>query len=116
LKILIVEDNLDIKEVLDYILKDDGHEVASCPDGSSLTALDRIKPDLILMDDKLAEVRGSDLCLQLKNNDTTKNIPVIIMSAMPNLQEIARKCLADAYLEKPFNIEVITELIEGFSK
>ena len=52
MKILVVEDNLDIKEVLGYILKDDGHEVVFCLDGSSLTTLDTIKPDLILLDDK----------------------------------------------------------------
>jgi DNA-binding response OmpR family regulator len=116
LKILVVEDNLDIKEVLGYILKDDGHETVFCPDGSLLTSLDSIRPDVVLLDDKLAEVWGSDLCIRLKTDDTTKNTPVILMSAMPNLPEIARNCLADAYLEKPFNIDTITDLIRGFEK
>lgn len=116
MKILVVEDNLDIKEVLDYILKDDGHETVFCPDGSKLNFLDSIKPDVVLLDDKLAEVWGSDLCTRLKSDHTTKNIPVILMSAMPNLPEIARNCFADAYLEKPFNIDTITGLIRNFNK
>ena len=103
-------------QIIRHILKDDGHEVDFCLDGSSLTTLDTIKPDLILMDDKLAEVWGSDLCIQLKSDHATKNIPVILMSAMPNLPEIARICQADAYLEKPFNIDAITELIKSFNK
>ena len=114
MKILVVEDNIDIKELLGYVLEDEGHEMISCLDGSSLTNLDRIKPELILLDDKLATVWGSDLCIRLKNDHTTKNIPVILMSAMPNLAEIARNCLADAYLEKPFNIETVIQLIKDF--
>jgi DNA-binding response OmpR family regulator len=116
LKILVVEDNLDIKELLDYILGDDGHETVSCLDGSLLTDLDRIEPDLILLDDKLATVWGSDLCIRLKTDHKTKNIPVILISAMPNLPDIARNCLADAYLEKPFDIDAVTGLIRNFHK
>jgi DNA-binding response OmpR family regulator len=116
LKLLVIEDNRDIEEIMDFILKDDGHEVVSCPDGSSLDLLDTIKPDVILMDDKLAEVRGSALCLQLKNNDATKGIPVILTSAMPDLPNTAIKCNADAYLEKPFNIDSLIEIIKRFAK
>lgn len=116
MKILVVEDNPDIKEVLDYILEDGGHEAFFSPDGSSLSQLEDINPDIILLDDKLAEEWGSELCIRLKNDNTSKNIPVILMSAMPNLPEIARQCQADAYLEKPFNIETIIALIERFAR
>ena len=116
MKLLVIEDNPDIEEILDYILKDDGHEVVSCPDGSSLHALDTIKPDVILMDDRLAEAKGSLLCLRLKSDDTTKNIPVILTSAMPDLPNTAIRCNADAYLEKPFNIDSLIEVIKRFAK
>jgi len=116
LKLLVIEDNPDIEEILGYILNDDGHEVISSPDASALETLDTIKPDLILMDDKLVELRGSDLCLQLKSNDRTKNIPVILTSAMPDLPNTAIKCKADAYLEKPFNIDLLSEMIRSFSR
>ena len=116
MKILVVEDNPDIKEVLDYILEDGGHEAVFSPDGSLLSKLEDIKPDIILLDDKLVEEWGSELCVRLKSDNASKNIPVILMSAMLNLPEIARQCQADAYLEKPFNIETIIDLIERFAK
>lgn len=116
MKILVIEDNPEIKEIVDYILKEDGHEVFSCSDGSCLSDLDTIEPDLILMDDLLGQVRGTDLCLQLKNDTVTKNIPVMLMSAMPNLPEMAIKFQADAYIEKPFNIDVLVESIQRFTK
>jgi DNA-binding response OmpR family regulator len=116
LKLLVIEDNPDIEEILGYILNDDGHEVISSPDGSPLNFLDIIKPDVILMDDKLTESRGSELCLELKSNDRTKNIPVILTSAMPDLPNTAIRCKADAYLEKPFNIDILSEMIRSFAR
>ncbi len=112
---MIIEDNPDIEEVLGYILNDDGHEVISCSDGSSLDSLDTIRPDLILMDDILAGVRGSMLCRQLKDNTDTSHIPVILISAMPNLAKTAASCGADAYIEKPFNIDTVSEAIKKFA-
>jgi two-component system phosphate regulon response regulator PhoB len=116
LKILVVEDNSDLKEVLDYILEDEGHEAVFCPDGRLLTELSVIKPNIILLDHRLVEEWGSNLCIRLKSDNASKNIPVILMSAMPNLPEIAEQCYADAYLEKPFNIETIIDLIKRFTK
>jgi DNA-binding response OmpR family regulator len=118
LKILVIEDNPDITEVLDYILKDDGHEVISCPDGTSLNSLDSKKPDVILMDDILSTTttRGSEFCCLLKSNGDTKNIPVILISARPNLQDTARKCGADTYIEKPFNIDHLVDVVKLFAK
>jgi len=116
LKILVIEDNSDIKEIVSYILKEDGHEVIPCSDGSSLSTLDIIKPDLILMDDLLGDVRGTDLCLELKSDAATKNIPVMLMSAMPNLPEMAIKYQADAYIEKPFNIDTLMGLVQRFTQ
>ena len=98
MRILVIEDNLDIKEVLDYILQDEGHEAIPCSDGSSLSALDTIKPDLILMDELLLGVRGSDLIIKLKADKTTRDIPVVLISAVPHLKSLAEKCGANAYL------------------
>jgi DNA-binding response OmpR family regulator len=115
LKILVIEDNPDIKEVLDYILSDEGHEAIQCSDGSSLTSLDQLKPDIVLIDEILGSVRGSDLIKKLKADENTRPIPVVLISAMPNLEDIARKSGADAFLEKPFNIDNLTDIIKRLS-
>lgn len=115
MRILVIEDNLDIKEVLDYILQDEGHEAIPCSDGSSLSALDTIKPDLILMDELLLGVRGSDLIVKLKADRKTRDIPVVLISAVPHLKGLAEKCGANAYLEKPFNIDALTDILKRYS-
>jgi len=114
-KILVIEDNLDIKELLDYILDDDGHEVIPSSDGTILASIDTIKPDLVLMDELLADTRGSLLCRKLKSDDATKQIPVILISAMPQIENIAAECGADAYIEKPFNIDTLIEVVKRFA-
>ena len=114
MKILIIEDNPDIEEVLDYILKDEGHEVIQASDALLLNQLDSLQPDLILMDEILVNLRGSVLIKGLKADPETHHIPVILISAMPNLRDIAEECGADAYLEKPFDITTITDLVENF--
>jgi two-component system, OmpR family, phosphate regulon response regulator PhoB len=115
LKILVIEDNPDIKEILDYILNDEGHEVVECNDGSSIEVLERLRPNLILMDEMLTGVRGSELIKKMKADEAKRRTPVILISAMPNLNEIAAQCGADAFIEKPFNLETLTDLIKNFT-
>jgi DNA-binding response OmpR family regulator len=115
LKILVIEDNPDIKDILDYILQDYGHKVISASDGSILNSLDNIKPDLVLMDEILTGPRGSTLCRNLKSDDSTKAIPIVLISAMTQLSTIAAECGADAYIEKPFNLDTLTEVIRRFA-
>ncbi len=115
MKILVIEDNLDITELLDYILKYDGHEVIPSLDGTVLNSLDIIQPDLVLMDEILSNTRGSLLCRKLKSDDATKSIPVILISAMPLIETIAAECGADAYIEKPFNIDTLIEVVKRFA-
>jgi DNA-binding response OmpR family regulator len=80
-----------------------------------LNSLNTIKPDLILLDEILADQRGSALCRRLKNNDTTKHIPVVLISAMPDLKNLALECGADAYIEKPFDIETLVGVVRNFA-
>ena len=115
MKILVIEDNRDIKEILDYILQDDGHEVISASDDTILNSLDSIKPDLVLMDEILSGPRGSTLCRNLKSNTSTRAIPVVLISAMSGIKTIAADCGADAYIEKPFNLDTLTGVIRRFA-
>lgn len=116
MRIIVIEDDADIKEILDYILNEDGHEVISWSDGALLDAIYEIDPDLILMDEILSGPSGSTLCKRLKNCADTSAIPVVLLSAMPNLDQTASACGADAYIEKPFNIDALIDVIHRFAK
>jgi DNA-binding response OmpR family regulator len=113
-RIVVIEDNPDISEIMDIILKDDGYEVIPSEDGSIAENFFEIKPDLVLMDELLPGKRGSEWCKYIKTNPDLKHITVLLVSTMPNLEQLAEKSGADGFLEKPFNISVLADMIRSF--
>jgi DNA-binding response OmpR family regulator len=116
MKIVVIEDNPDIVDVVDYILSGNGHEMISCKDGSIAAKLDNINPDLVFIDEYLPVKRGSDICKHIKANPRLKHLPVILISTIPHLEKIATQSGADAYLEKPFELNDLIALTNRFAK
>jgi len=106
-KILIVEDEPDLQQVLDYNLRQAGHDVLSAKLGHEGIRLAREQhPDLVLLDLMLPDVSGTEVCKTLKENSTTKGIPVLMVTARG--EEIDRvvgfELGADDYVVKPFSV------------
>lgn len=103
-KILVVDDNIDILHVVQAILETHGFEVLTTPRGEeTIEKTEAYNPQLILMDVYLsAGVDGREICNALKQNDATKDIPVIMFSAQTKLEEVLRVCRADDFIAKPF--------------
>jgi DNA-binding response OmpR family regulator len=112
-KILIADDDLAILDALQMILQVDGYEVECTSEGNSILGHD-FTPDLYLLDLWMSGVAGEDICRQLKRDPKTKNIPVILVSAHQNVEEIARQAGADGYLIKPFEIAELHNLLKSF--
>lgn len=108
-KILMIEDNPDILEITEYLLSENGYEVVAAPTTDILSDLPHIKPDIILLDG----TSGHKQCKTLKSTDTTKNIPVIIISAANGIEKIAQDCLADCFVKKPFDADHLLEVVEN---
>lgn len=119
-KIMVIEDDTDIRETIVYALEDAGYEVIASENARILKHLDSHKPDLILLDNWLSDwksdANGQQLSKQLKSDPGTKHIPVIIVSAISNLKEVAEEGLADGYLKKPFDLKALTGIIKKFTK
>jgi len=105
-KILVVDDEPDIVELISYNLKKEGFEVSSALDGNE--ALVRIKKadfDFLILDLMLPGVQGMELCRILRNNPATRHIPVIMLTA--KAEEVDRiiglETGADDYITKPFS-------------
>lgn len=113
-KILIVDDDEDILNIMNYILKEDGYSVITSSTSKILSKLEKIKPDLILLDCWLPEGFGDDFCREIKSNPFYKHIPIIIISALNNVGFIAQKCNADAYIEKPFDTEHLSAMVKQY--
>lgn len=110
-KILIIENDRDIREIVDIILTERGYEVADCAH-KPISELHTYNADVIILDEwVLGKTEGHMLCLELKAIDRLMNIPVIILSTAQNIEEIACACKADGFVRKPFDIEeLITEV------
>jgi CheY-like chemotaxis protein len=115
-RILIIEDDEDILEILSFILKEEGYEVSGLTDGNAIDSIGNTLPDLIICDIWLPNRKGTEICKALKANPETAKIPFILISTTMNLPEIARKCGADAHVEKPFHIQEMVNIAKEYLK
>jgi two-component system alkaline phosphatase synthesis response regulator PhoP len=105
-KILIVEDDRDIVEMVEYNLKGEGFETLSAFDGKQgIESAGREQPDLIILDLMLPVIDGFEVCRIVKNNQATANIPIIILSAKSQETDkvVGLELGADDYVTKPFS-------------
>jgi DNA-binding response OmpR family regulator len=112
-RILIVDDDKDILEVVSLLLTIHGYSVETIFRAEETK--DKIisfRPDIILLDVNIGGHDGRDICKQLKKISTAKNIPVILFSAIPHLEQIHLECGADDYLTKTFDIPDLMKKIE----
>ncbi len=112
-KILIADDNPGILEVVSIILESEGYEVKSTVDPQHVLQIQEDPPGLILLDIWMGGTDGRYICKQLKSDDATRNIPVILMSANSNIRSIAEESGADGFIAKPFEIDELISQIQS---
>ena len=108
--ILLVEDDPDIKELISFNLSNQGHQVFEANNGE--LGIEKAKekiPDLILLDLMLPGIQGLDVCRIIKADQETKDIPIIMVTAMGQEEDIVKglETGADDYITKPFSIKVL---------
>jgi DNA-binding response OmpR family regulator len=104
-RILIMEDEPDIREILEYALKRDGFDVISAADGQAgLAAARRLVPDLVLLDLMLPGLDGLEVCRQIRADQSTAGIAVIMVTARGEESDVVLGLGlgADDYITKPF--------------
>jgi DNA-binding response OmpR family regulator len=104
-RILLVEDEANMMELLKYRLEENHYAVATASDGyAALAQVRAFKPQLIILDLMLPKIDGYTICRLLKFNDELRSIPVIILSARANDEDVRRGMAmgADAYMTKPY--------------
>ena len=105
--ILIVDDDRDIRYMMQSILKHEGYQTMTCASADELSdIMSVIRPAAIIMDMLLSGTDGKDICRSLKKKESTKHIPVMMVSAHPDAEFLCREAGADDFLEKPFEIDV----------
>lgn len=104
--ILVLEDDPDIIEFLQYLLEQEGYTIAHTDNVGLLKGLyDGNLPDLILLDVFLSGADGRAIARHLKSQEQSRHIPVIMFSAHPHAEETTREAGADDFIAKPFEID-----------
>ena len=117
--ILVVEDDLDIRELISFNLQNEGHQVFEAKDGEAGIDKAREKlPDLILLDLMLPGIQGLDVCRIIKSDQETKETPIIMVTALGQEEDIVKglETGADDYITKPFSIKVLIARVNAVLK
>lgn len=116
-KILIVEDDLFIRELYERTLTQAGYAVVTAADGEEGLKLAKDAPDLVLLDIMLPKVHGIDVLKKLKEDQTTKNLPIVMLTNLgqENIMNEAFKIGAAGYLVKMrFEPQEIVNYVQEF--
>ena len=109
-RILVVDDERDLVELIAYNLQRNGYEVLTAPDGqAALDAARRQRPDLIILDLMLPGIDGTEVARQLRADPITAHVPVIMLTAKSEeIDVVVGLALgADDYITKPFSMKIL---------
>jgi CheY-like chemotaxis protein len=101
-RILVVDDDAAIGEVLRLMLEDAGYEVEIQTNGQIAQQMIEPLPDLLFLDIRVSGTDGRAICQYLKSQPATRHMPIILLSAHQDTQRMAREVGADDFLAKPF--------------
>jgi len=113
-KVLVINDESDLVDIVTIVLQSAGHETRACTEGRKGPDMARrYGPDVILLDWKLRETDGGRVLSRLRADEVTRAIPVIMMSASHDGRHLAEQAGADGFLAKPFGADGLLEAITG---
>jgi two-component system phosphate regulon response regulator PhoB len=118
-RILIIEDERDLTDVLTYNLQREGYETLVAHDGrDGLRKAQTLLPDLIILDLMLPTLSGEQVCRELRAGERTRDIPIIMLSAKAEEtdQVVGFSLGADDYVTKPFSIKVLQQRIKALQR
>ncbi len=112
--LLVIDDDLEILEVVKLLLISKGLKVKTEPQWQNIfKEIETCEPDVILMDIGLGTEDGRNITKQIKSNSSTCHIPVILFSAINDINKNLGDCLNDDFISKPFNLEDLFNKIQN---
>jgi CheY-like chemotaxis protein len=115
-RILVADDDLAILDAIKMILEDEGFLVQVVSNGEAVLQLQFDLPDLILLDIWMSGRDGGEICRQLKAQNHTARIPVIMVSANKDTADIARSVGAEDFIAKPFDIDELVGKVSMYTQ
>ena len=115
-KILVAEDERDIRDLISFTLQFAGHDVVAAANGEEAFTKTRSElPDLVIMDVRMPKMTGYEACKLIKADEATQRIPVVFLSAKGQEAEINTGIIsgADEYILKPFSPDQLVERVKN---
>ena len=113
-KILVADDNPAILDALRIMLEEEGYEVETTVDGAKAQNIKKPLPDLLLLDIWMSGIDGRNICKLLKSADATKHVPIIMVSATQDTEQIAKDAGADDFISKPFQMDNLLAVVKKY--
>ena len=114
-KILVVEDEPEIRILVKTILEKAGYSVVEAEDGeAALRLVNEEEPDLVLLDVMIPCIEGWEVCRRIRENEATRRIPIIMVTVRTTDEDIQRsvECGANAHINKPFDQKELLDTIK----
>ena len=106
-RIVVAEDDPDVLDVLRLMLEEGGYAVEAVTNAGAVRNLPNGRPDLLLLDIWMSGWDGRDLCRDLKSDEGTRGIPILLCSAHRDGERIAREAGANGFIAKPFDMDTL---------
>jgi DNA-binding response OmpR family regulator len=114
-KILVVDDDLDILSLVEAILTMNNFTVEAISRWEDIyNKMAEFKPDLVLLDVMLGGADGRDICKNLQTQEETKDIPVVLFSANPEMGKYIKDCMAKDFVAKPFEMAQLLKTVNTY--
>jgi DNA-binding response OmpR family regulator len=114
--VFVLEDDNDLRELFTILLEEERYHVKSYPNAHTFKqSLNHEHPDLVIMDVKLPDGNGMEICHELKAAQTTAHIPIIMVSAHHDFNLDKEKCEAEAFVAKPFDINDLMKKVNQYA-
>ncbi|RNL56531.1 response regulator [Pedobacter jejuensis] len=112
-KVVLVQDNKDILDIMDQILEEEGFDVTPSLTTDPIDKIEEIDPDVVVIDDHIkGSKKGSKVVKDLKSDPKTEDVSAILTSTSEKLPEIAEESKADDYIQKPFDIDDMVKVVK----
>ena len=109
---MIADDDPGILDSVSIMLEFEGYDVRTTLNGRTLFDMEKELPDLLLLDIWMSGMDGRDICQRLKQDEKTRGIPIVMISASKDIERSAIDAGADDFLAKPFDIDDLLGKIE----
>ncbi|MDN3551190.1 response regulator [Mucilaginibacter aquaedulcis] len=115
-RILVIDDDMDILSIIGIIFFEEGYETVLLETGRTAEEIRHLRPDLILLDVRIVGYfkNGAEICKDIKSESALDTIPVILISAERDLEDLARACLANGFIRKPFDLDKLLIMVKNF--